>query len=533
MAYMSLNNYFNRISKGLKSKLISSFALICLVPLLSAGCAGAAESLTDRATSEYPDIDSYVEQIQKHENIPGIAIVAVQGGEIIFCKAYGVSSVENNQPLTTATLFDLASLTKSFTALGVLLLEDAGIIDIDQPLQKYLPGFQIADARGADITVRHLLNQTSGIPGVFSEILIFNDSYAEMLASLGNLRLNGEPGSAFEYADLNYCLLGALIESVSGMTYEEYMEANIFTPLGMNHTTVDPDKAEALGKADGHQPMYGKVVVRNIPAMKSARAAGWVMSCAEDMGKWLLLNMNRGVLDGNQLIPADDIEQLHSMAVLYEDNNEQMAYGMGWSISYTTDILYHFHCGDTPNFTGDMLLLPDHQTGIAVMVNGQVSNVSHNIATQIANILLGLNLTSINVPWWAHWKALDTLATGILFSVIGLFIILGMYLWWLSNQFRAGKRCLFRSHIAGPFPPAWQIVLYSLPLVIFSMILAAGNVLLNTLYGYNIFEALALFGMGAPPGLYLSAILSIAILTMWVLLLVLVGLFVRQTRKAC
>ncbi len=529
---MSLKYLFNRISGRLNEKTTRLFTVICLIPLFFSACAGAAESQTGRTIGSYADIDKYIAGVQEKEDIPGIAIAVVQGGEVIYCNAYGVASAENNEPLTTATLFDLASLTKSFTALAVLLLEESGLIDIDEPLQKYLPAFQIADSRGADITVRHLLNQTSGIPGIFSEILIFNDSYEEMLSSLGNLRLSNEPGTLFEYADLNYCLLGALIENVSGMTYEEYMDYAVFTPLGMNHTTVDPEKAEILGKADGHQPMYGKVVARNIPAMKSARAAGWVMSCAEDMGKWLLLNLNKGVLDGEQVIPAEDIEEIHSISILYEDNNEQMAYGMGWSISYTGDILYHFHCGDTPNFTGDMLLLPDYDTGIAVLVNGQVSNVSHNIATEIANILLGLKLTSINVPWWAHWKALDTLATGILFSVIGLFIILGMYIWWLVRQARSRKRCFFWSAASGPCPPAWQIVLYSLPLVIFSMIFTAGNVVLNTLYGYNIFEALALFRMGAPPGLYLSAILSIVILTLWVVLLILVGLFIRQTKKA-
>jgi CubicO group peptidase (beta-lactamase class C family) len=528
---MSLNYLLDRIYKGLNKKIICLLALLCLVPLFLPGCAGNAESITDNAVSAYPDIDKYIEQIQKKENIPGIAIVVIQGGDMIYCNAYGVSSVDSNQPLTTDTLFDLASLTKSFTALGVLLLEDSGLIDIDEPLQKYLPDFRIADPRGADITVRQLLNQTSGIPSIFSEILIFNNSYEDMLASLGTLRLNNTPGSAFEYADLNYCLLGALIEKVSGMTYEEYMDINVFKPLGMNHTTVDPDKAQELGKADGHQPMYGNVVVRNIPSMKSARAAGWVMSCAEDMGKWLLVNLNNGVLNGVQVIPAEDIGEMHSMSILYEDNNEQMAYGMGWSISYATDILYHFHCGDTPNFTSDMLLLPEYDSGIAVLVNGQVSNVSHNIATGIADLLLGLNLTSINVPWWAHWKALDTLATGILFSVIGLFIVWIMYLWWLFRQFQLGKRCFFRAHNAGPCPPIWQIVLYSIPLVIFSMILAAGNIILNTLYGYNSLEAMALFGMGAPPGLYLSAILSIVIIVMWVLVLVFVGLCIRQTKK--
>lgn len=528
---MSLNYLLNRTYKGLNKKILCLLALLCLIPLFLPGCAGNAESLTGNSLNAYPDIDNYVKHILEKENIPGVAVVIVQDSEVIFCSAYGVTSVDSEQPLTTATLFDLASLTKSFTALAVLLMEDSGLINIDEPLQTYLPDFQITDPRGADITVRQLLNQTSGIPSIFSEILIFNNSYKDMLASLDTLRLNNTPGSAFEYADLNYCLLGALIENVSGMTYEEYMDVNIFKPLGMNHTTVDPDKARELGKADGHQPMYGKVVARNIPSMKSARAAGWVMSCAEDMGKWLLVNMNDGVLNGVQVVPAEDIEEMHSMAILYEDNNEQMAYGMGWSISYTTDILYHFHCGDTPNFTGDMLLLPGYNTGIAVLVNGQVSNVSHNIATGIVDLILGLNLSSINVPWWAHWKALDTLAIGTLFSVIGLFIVWVLYLLWLLRQFRTGKRCFFWASNAGPCPPVWQIVLYSIPLVIFSMIFAAGNIVLNTLYGYNSMEALSLFGMGAPPGLYLSGILSIVIIVMWVLLLVFVGLCIRQTKK--
>ncbi len=528
---MSLNILFNRIYKGLSSSIVYLLTFIFIVSMLLQGCSSAAETQTGRASGAYSSIDARIEQIMEEENIPGIAIVIVQGDEILYCQSYGVTSVDSNQAMTTDTLFDLASLTKSFTALAVLLLEDQGLIDIDEPLQKYLPDFQIADPRGAEITVRQLLNQTSGIPGTLSEILIFNDSYEEMLASLDNLRLNNEPGTVFEYADLNYCLLGALIEKVSGMTYEEYMDINVFTPLGMNHTTVDPDEAQQMGKADGHQPMYGKVVVRNIPSMKSARAAGWVMSCAGDMGKWLLVHLNNGILNGEQVIPADDIEELHSIAVLYEDNNEEMAYGMGWSISINTNILYHFHCGDTPNFTSDMLLLPGYDTGIAVLVNGQVSNVSHSIATEIADLLLGLNLTSINVPWWAHWKALDTLATGILFSIIGLFLIWILYLWWLFRQFRLRKRCFFWSHSAGPVPPAWQIVLYSMPIVIVSMIFAAGNVVLNTLYGYNLFEALSLFSMGAPPGLYLSGILSIVIVLMWVFLLVFVGLFVRQTKK--
>jgi CubicO group peptidase (beta-lactamase class C family) len=530
---MSFNILFNRIYKRLNRSTACLFTFASIIPLLLAGCGGVSDSQTETDTGAYSKIDSLIEQIMEEEDIPGIAIVIVQGDEIAYCQGYGVANIDSKQPVTTDTLFDLASLTKSFTALAVLLMEDQGLIDIDDPLQKYLPNFQIADPRGAEITIRQLLNQTSGIPGIFSEILIFNDSYEGMLASLSSLRLNNDPGTAFEYADLNYCLLGALIERVSGMTYEEYMDASIFTPLGMDHTTVDPEEAIEMGKADGHQPMYGRVVARNIPAMKSARPAGWVMSCAEDMGKWLLVHLNSGVLDGKQVIPADDIEEAHSIAVLYEDNNEEMAYGMGWSISINSDILYHFHCGDTPNFTSDMLLLPDYDVGIAVLVNGQVSNISHSIATQIADILFNLDLTSINVPWWAHWKALDTIAIGILFSVIGLLVVWIFYIWRLFRLFRVGKRCFFWSKTAGPLPPVWQVVLYSMPAVIISTIAITGNVVVDTLFGYNIFEALSLFEMGAPPGLYISGMMAIAFLLLWGLSMILVGLFIRlpQTKS--
>jgi CubicO group peptidase (beta-lactamase class C family) len=529
---MPLNILSNRLHQVMnKNKLCFSICTaICLMSLILPGCSSDSNSKTARAYTANSGIDECIEQIREEENIPGISIVIIQGDEIIYCQAYGVTNIDSKTPMTTDTLFDLASLSKSFTALATLLLEDSGLIDIDDPVQKYLPDFQIADPRGAQITVRHLLNQTSGIPGTFSEILIFNDSYEGMLASLENLRLSNDPGAVFQYADLNYCLLGAIIERVSETTYEEYMDTNIFTPLGMNHTTVDPEKAAELGKTDGHQPMYGEVVVRNVPSFKSARAAGWVMSCAEDMGKWLLINLNNGVLNGEQVIPADDIEELHTIAILYVDNGEEMGYGMGWSITCNTEPLYHFHCGDTPNFTSDMLLLPDYDTGIAVLVNGQVSNVSHSIATRAADILLGLDLESINVPWWAHWKALDTMATIILFSIIGLFILWIMYVWWLWSRFSSRKRCFFWSRAAGPLPPAWQIILYSTPIAVIIMIGTAGNVVLETLYGYNIFEALTLFRHGAPPGLYLSGILSIVIVLLWVCLLALVGLITRHTR---
>lgn len=508
----------------------------CLIISAFAGCGSASDTDSSllSASTAYPEIDTYIEKVISDEEIPGLSIVIVQGDEVIYCKGFGVTSLDNPTPVTTKTIFDLASLTKSFTATGILLLEDTGLIDIDNPIRQYLPDFQLADPRGAEITVRQLLNQTSGIPGALSEPLIFQEGenpYQKLISSLNNILLSSDPGMAFQYADLNYCLLGALIEEMSGMSYEEYMQENVFTPLGLDYTTLYPDVAEKLGKADGHQPMYGAIVVRNISLFRSAMPAGWVMSCAEDMGQWIIVQLNNGATSEGRIFPEDDIEELQNPAILYEDNDTTAYYGMGWSIS--NDISEEktlWHCGDTPNFTTDMLLLPEHDTGIVVLVNSQASNLGHRIAPEVANILLGLDLKSINVPWWAHWKALDTLAITVFIFIVILLLGWLAYIGWLWRRLCTGKRCFFWSQVAGKKYPAWQITFYLIPLALLIMIMTAGYIVIKALYGYNLFEVLILFRTGAPPGLYLSGILSIFIVFLWSFILAVVGLITRHVK---
>jgi len=276
--------------------------MVCLSTIAFIGCGNTAalaiKSVSSQETSvSYPEVDDYIEQQMMDEDIPGLAVVVVQGDEIIYLKGFGITSLKNPSPVTPQTIFDLASISKSFTALGVLLLRDDGLIDLDTPVQQYLPDFQINDPRASEITVRQLLNQTSGLPGAFSEPLVFHqgdDAMEKMIAALSQVRLNQPPGLSFEYADINYCLLGALIERVTGTTFEEYMKQKIFVPLGMAHTTLYPDEADERGRADGHQAMYGQIVARNMPIYRSALPAGWVMSSAEDMGKWLIIHLNDG-----------------------------------------------------------------------------------------------------------------------------------------------------------------------------------------------------------------------------------------------
>lgn len=513
--------------------------IICLLAFIFASCSDTSElAITSvsspETSSSYPEVDEYIRQQMMADDIPGVAVVVVQGDEIIYLKGFGVASLKTNSPVTLQTIFDLASVSKSFTALGVLLLRDDGLVELDASVQQYLPDFQPNDPRASEITVRQLLNHTSGLPGEFSAPLIFqqgDDEMVELVAALSRVRLNRPPGSSFEYADINYCLLGALIERVTGTTFENYIQQKILIPLGMANTTLYPDEAAGLDRADGHQPMYGRIVVRNMPIYRSALPAGWVMSSAEDMGIWLIAHLNGGCTAAGQVIPAADIEETHATAVLFEENGEEVGYGMGWFIDCGAgEIPLIWHGGDTPNFTADMLLLPEHQTGVVALVNSQACTIGHSIAPGVANLILGLELEPMTVPWWAHWKAIDTMASFALVFISLLILALAVYIWRVWWQFRARERHFIGSSLASPRLPVWQLILYVVPLVLLAMFALAGYLVVQTLYGYNLFEVLVLFRLGAPPGVWMSGIMLIIVVILWVVLLAFVGLFTRSSK---
>jgi hypothetical protein len=255
------------------------------------------------------------------------------------------------------------------------------------------------------------------------------------------------------------------------------------------------------------------------------------MSCAEDMGQWLIVHLNDGRTTRGQVIPATDIEEAHKSAVVFEENGEEMSYGMGWFVSSADDELIIWHGGDTPNFMADMILLPDYETGVVVLINSQACTIGHDIAPEVANIILGLELELMGVPWWAHWKTIDTFATFALVFIIMLILALLFYSWYIWRQFRAGKRCFIGSSFAVSIQ-LWRLSLYVIPLVLTLMFVVAGYLIVRALYGYNLFEVLFLFGLGAPPGVYISGVSLLIVIFLWAFALAFTGICTRGIKKA-
>ena len=485
-------------------------------------------------------MDQYIRDQMTQKNIVGLSVAVVQNNEVTYLKGFGAASLKRHTQVTPQTIFDLASCSKSFTAMATLLLWNDGLIDLDQTVKHYIPEFQLADEKvSAEITVHELLNQTSGLPGNLSEPLAYqkgsntnnSDPMKLLVAALQHLHTDRPPGSSFEYTNLNYCLLGALVERVSGESFDDFVQERIFTPLGMHNSTLNPDVAANLDRADGHQMMLGKIITRNIPIYPSAQPAGWIMSSAEDMAKWLQVNMNDGLLNGQQVIPSRVIEEMHTPGVDLIDNGANMSYAMGWFVGQTnTGEPVIWHSGDTPNFLSEMIILPDRNLGVVMLVNSQTSMNAHSVALGITSLFMGSELKLPASPWWASWAEIDHIA--LMALILAAVLILGLipYLWWQWHVIRRYRKGEITPPRVGKTMKIWLFVLPVTPWVFLALIAATAYIVAQVMFGFNLFITIIRFGSFGPPGVLIAAITILGSIVFWMIALTITG-YLRATAR--
>ena len=285
---------------------------------------------------------------------------------------------------TPQTPFFIGSLTKSITALGLMQLVEAGKVELDAPVQRYLPWFRavLTQGRGkntrvpAQVTVRHLLNQTGGVPlGPGWELSAdFDDrpgAVERQSRSLIPLKLNHPPGAAFEYSNLNFNLLGLIVEASSGETYADFIQKHIFDPLEMRHSYTSKADAKNDGLAVGHQTWFGMpVAVPDLPFPAGSLPSGQLISSAEDMAHYLIANLNGGRCAGAQILSPEGIAELHRPAVeTMVLGYEQGWYAMGWYVVGQDQTMALHHSGLTPDFFAYMALLPEQKKGLVLLLN--------------------------------------------------------------------------------------------------------------------------------------------------------------------
>ncbi len=392
---------------------------------------------------DYSEIDAYIKDEMKSQKIPGLALAIIKNGEIIQVKGYGQTG-RSGKPVTPDTPFMIGSNSKSFTAMAVLQLVETGKIDLDAPIQQYIPEFKVlgkqsptSDLSQDDsslITVRHLLHQTSGLPQ-FPGNKIVPPTYDEEDAlernveiyTMGKVRLNHQVGKSYEYANDNYNLLGLIVQRVSGQSYESYVKEYIFEPLSMHNSFTSEEKAFESGLATAHRRWFGFNMAYTSPYTfnRGEIPAGYIISSAEDLSHYVAAQLNEGVYENVSILSSGGINLMRKEPV-------PNTYAMGWISDNISGIPVFGHSGGSVGYQSHIWFSPKHKLGVVVLANtlGAVdtafpntkivttTHLASGVMSLIANSKLPDQSLNITRKYWMINGMIVLLSIWFLYSVM-------------------------------------------------------------------------------------------------------------------
>ena len=362
-----------------------TFLFVAILVFVSANF-GVTRSFAKADLTAFDEIDAYITTKMEELDIPGAAFVIVQGDQIVHMKGFGVADAAG-RPVTPQTPFFTGSTGKSFTALAVMQLVEAGKVELDAPVRSYLPWFRVADVKASEsITVRQLLNMTSGIPKSIGQEQLANidlsDSAIENnVRALVEVELIAPPGERFEYSNANYVTLGMVIQAVTGQSYEAYIQEHIFKPLDMQNSFTSKTEAQQDGLAVGYQKWFGiPVASPNLPFSRGSLPAGQLIMSVEDFGHYLIAQLNNGNFQDASLLSPVGIAEMHQPPVT-------TSYAMGWEAQHFQNVQVLAHDGALPGYTAAMFLVPEKNLAVAMVMNTYNPMLGLRISRLPSNIL--------------------------------------------------------------------------------------------------------------------------------------------------
>jgi len=341
---------------------------------LPAGATAGASPLDAQTVAQ---VDSTVNGVLSATHVPSASVAVVRDGTVILQKAYGYANVVDKTPARIDTRYEIGSITKQFTATAILQLKEQGKVKLDDPLGRWIPEY--AKARG--VTLRQLLDQTSGIPD-YTERKDFEHiagtqqpSFAKILALVDKLPLDFKPGTKWEYSDTNYILLGEVIARAAHQSWANYVRAHIFAPAGMTESGFIADEARLTPMATGYV-VKKEGVAKIAPALLDgwAGAAGAIVSTSGDMVKWDLALFRGGLIDQTDL------------TLMMSPNAriaKGMAYGYGWVVDTADGHERVWHNGGTFGFLAANVIFPRDRTITIALLNADAAAVPETVATRI------------------------------------------------------------------------------------------------------------------------------------------------------
>jgi CubicO group peptidase (beta-lactamase class C family) len=338
----------------------SPIALALLIPFLA--CA-------DR-------VDDYVAGQMDAHRIPGVSLMIIQDGKPVKTAAYGLANLELNVPVKPETVFEIGSITKQFTAAGILLLAQDGKLSVDDRITAHLPG---VPSTWTNITIRHLLTHTSGIKsytGLDGFALTKHLTQAQFIGRIGREPMEFAPGESWKYCNTGFSLLGYIIENVSGKNYWDFMSERVFRPLGMNATTNRLPSLIIPNRASGYEQTNGVHINRDYD-LTEVFSAGAIVSTVGDLAKW------NAAVDGEALLSAATKAQMWTPMKL--NSGKPTRYGFGWFVDTLDGHKNIGHSGSTSGFSASIQRFPDDKLAVIIL-----TNTDESIATPMAKKIAAL-----------------------------------------------------------------------------------------------------------------------------------------------
>jgi CubicO group peptidase (beta-lactamase class C family) len=357
---------------------ILALTLTCALAAAPAARA-AAVSVSNDELARYAD-DLFSKTYPADE--PGAAVLVMKGGQPVLRKGYGLANLELGVPIRPEMVFELGSITKQFTATAILMLQERGQLSVNDEITKYLPDYP---THGQKITIDHLLTHVSGIPSYtdLPEWLprVREDLTLEQLIGLFKDKpLEFNPGEKWSYNNSAYVLLGAVIEKVSGKIYEDFIEQEIFAPLGMKHSYYGHQTEVIPGRVTGYDPAEGGYKIAEYLSMTQPYSAGSLMSTVDDLAIW--------ARSGQTLLKKESVERMLTPAKLTSGQSTKYAYGQGISEDEGTRIIEHG--GGIFGFSTDLLRIPDQDLVVVILSNNPAHEPSpESLAYRVARKSLG------------------------------------------------------------------------------------------------------------------------------------------------
>ncbi len=373
------------------------------------GVSAISLSSTALDSSLLVKIEAAVDRAMENGQIPGVAIGIVKDGELAYANGFGLADIAGDTPVSSQTLFQIASVSKTLVAVAILQLAEQGLVDLDAPVTEYLPYFTLTEPESRDITIRQLLTHTAGMPDVANWIAevrnqeLRTDEMAleEYIRSLNDESLQILPGESFMYSSIGYDVLGDVIAKASGQSFEEYMRDSVLIPLGMKNSSflLSEEDQDLLAEPYTYDEDGGVIATGYYPYARKHGPATALWSNVEDLARYANALLMHGEVEGVQVFPASAVDEMWmpyietGWAEWFGPTWE--SYGLGWLLGEIDGHLVPNHTGGMDDgYQAHLLLVPDENLAVIALVNifdrEEGSFHAYGIADEAMKVLLGI-----------------------------------------------------------------------------------------------------------------------------------------------